>query len=41
MKIGILSDIHIDLEHPRPDKVLEGIVSGDKKDRHQCHDYCR
>ncbi len=31
MKIGILSDIHIDLEHPRPDKVLEGIVTAIKK----------
>ena len=31
MKIGILSDIHIDLEHSRPDKVLEGIVAAIKK----------
>jgi putative phosphoesterase len=30
MKIGILSDIHIDLEHSRPDKVLEGIVAAIK-----------
>jgi putative phosphoesterase len=31
LKIGILSDIHIDLEHSRPDKVLEGIVAAIKK----------
>ena len=31
MKIGILSDIHIDLEHSKPDKVLEGIVAAIKK----------
>ncbi len=31
MKIGILSDIHIDLEHPRPDKVVEGIVTAIRK----------
>ncbi|MFQ5486479.1 MAG: metallophosphoesterase, partial [Desulfobacterales bacterium] len=27
MKIGILSDIHIDLEHPEPDLVIEGLVN--------------
>ena len=31
MKIGILSDIHVDLEHCGPQKVLEGIVAAIKK----------
>jgi len=30
LKIGILSDLHIDLEHPKPDKVLEGLVAAIK-----------
>jgi len=30
LKIGILSDIHIDLEHPQPDKIIEGIVDAIK-----------
>ena len=31
MKIGILSDLHVDLEHSSPHKVLEGIVAAIKK----------
>ncbi|HJO62389.1 MAG TPA: metallophosphoesterase [Desulfobacterales bacterium] len=27
MNIGILSDIHIDLEHPEPNRVIEGLVN--------------
>jgi len=27
MKIGVLSDIHVDLEHPRPDVVIEPLVA--------------
>ena len=33
MKIGILSDIHVDLEHPEPQKVSEGIVAAIKENR--------
>ena len=33
MKIGILSDIHIDLEHPRPERVLDAIVRTIKNNR--------
>jgi putative phosphoesterase len=31
LKIGILSDIHVDLEHSGPQEVLEGIVAAIKK----------
>ncbi len=27
MRIGILSDIHVDLEHPEPEKVIDGIAA--------------
>lgn len=27
MKIGILSDIHVDLEHPQPEKVVDGMAA--------------
>ena len=27
MKIGILSDIHVDLEHPEPEKIIDGLVA--------------
>jgi putative phosphoesterase len=27
LKLGILSDIHVDLEHPEPDKILDGLAA--------------
>lgn len=31
MKIGILSDIHIDLEHPEPSRIIDGLVKAIKQ----------